>query len=83
MKPKSSHKMAIIDCGTNTFNLLIVELQAEGQFRKRYGTRVSVKLGEGSINQGYIAPTPFLRGLSALESFAKEILRMKIPIMAE
>lgn len=73
MSTLSNHKLAVIDCGTNTFNLLIVELQKDHTFKKIYSTRVPVKLGEGAINQGYIAAVPFLRGLSALESFEKEI----------
>jgi exopolyphosphatase / guanosine-5'-triphosphate,3'-diphosphate pyrophosphatase len=70
--------LAVIDCGTNTFNLLIVEPLQGGAFRKVYNTRVAVRLGEGAINQGYIAPLPFQRGLSAIESFVNEIKRYKV-----
>lgn len=72
------NRIAVIDCGTNTFNLLVVEPAPEGIFKKLYNTRVSVKLGEGSINQGYIASLPFQRGLSAIESFIKEIQRLQV-----
>jgi exopolyphosphatase / guanosine-5'-triphosphate,3'-diphosphate pyrophosphatase len=70
--------LAVIDCGTNTFNLLIVEIYEKGVFRKVYNTRISVRLGEGTINQGYIAPLPFQRGLSAIESFEKETTRFQV-----
>jgi exopolyphosphatase/guanosine-5'-triphosphate,3'-diphosphate pyrophosphatase len=70
--------LAVIDCGTNTFNLLIVEPVQDGTFRKIYKTRSAVRLGEGTINQGYIAPLPFQRGLSAIESFVSEIKRYKV-----
>lgn len=73
-----SELLSVIDCGTNTFNLLIVEPGQDVAFRKIYNTRVSVRLGEGTINQGYIAPLPFQRGLSAIESFVNEIKRLKV-----
>jgi len=70
--------LAVIDCGTNTFNLLIVEPMEEGAFRKVYNTRISVRLGEKTINQGYIAPLPFQRGLAAIESFVRETKRFNV-----
>lgn len=73
-----SELLSVIDCGTNTFNLLIVESGKDGTFRKIYNTRVSVRLGEGTINQGYIAPLPFQRGLAAIESFVNELQRFKV-----
>lgn len=73
-----SERLAVIDCGTNTFNLLIVEPGQGSTFRKVYNTRVAVRLGEGTINQGYIAPLPFQRGLSAIESFVNEIKRYEV-----
>lgn len=62
-------RIAVIDCGTNTFNLLIIELQDTKKIKKLFNTRLSVKLGESAINQGYIAEAPFNRGLAALESY--------------
>ncbi len=67
--------LAVIDCGTNTFNLLIVEAKKDGSFKKIYNTRVSVRLGEGTINQGYIGQLPFQRALSAFDTFMVEIKR--------
>jgi exopolyphosphatase/guanosine-5'-triphosphate,3'-diphosphate pyrophosphatase len=37
-----------------------------------------VRLGEGTINQGYLAPLPFQRGLSAIETFENEIKRFQV-----
>ncbi len=62
-------RLAIIDCGTNTFNILVVDTQKEGKYSRVYNTRVSVKLGEGSINKGFIATGPFKRGIEALVLF--------------
>ncbi|MES2568054.1 MAG: phosphatase [Bacteroidota bacterium] len=60
---------AIIDLGTNTFNLLIAERLQNSTFRKIFNTRIAVKLGEGTINEGYIAKAPFQRGIEALRQF--------------
>jgi exopolyphosphatase/guanosine-5'-triphosphate,3'-diphosphate pyrophosphatase len=74
-------RLAVIDCGTNTFNLIIIDVhQRDGSGAKNYSkifkTRIPVKLGEGAINQGFIAPGPFLRGLEAIEQL-NEIIREK------
>lgn len=66
-------RIAIIDCGTNTFNLLIIDFVENAKYCKVYNTRISVKLGEGSINQGYIGAEPFNRGLAALGEFKDKI----------
>jgi exopolyphosphatase/guanosine-5'-triphosphate,3'-diphosphate pyrophosphatase len=66
-------KIAIIDMGTNTFNLLIAEPIQDGKFKKIYSDRVAVKLGEGSINQGFISPIPYQRGLDAMISYHNKI----------
>lgn len=66
-------KIAIIDMGTNTFNLLIAEPFQNGKFKKIYSDRIAVKLGEGSINQGFISPVPYQRGLDAMISYQNKI----------
>lgn len=62
-------RLAIIDCGTNTFHLLMVETEADALQRKIFNTRFPVKLGEGAINMGFIAAGPFERGIAALRQF--------------
>lgn len=74
-------RLAVIDCGTNTFNLLIVDMPETGRYTKVYNTRIPVKLGEGAINSGYIASVPFERGINALLTFhliTKEYLAEKV-----
>ncbi len=73
-------KIAILDLGTNTFNLFIAELlpspkesgllqTASGQagFTKLYKSKIAVKLGEGGINRNLIEERPFKRGIRALQ----------------
>lgn len=69
-------KIAVIDLGTNTFNLLIVEKNGSGGYKKIASNRIPVKLGEGAINEGYIAEAPFRRGIAALKEYS-EIIRNK------
>ncbi len=62
--------LAVIDCGTNTFNLLIVALNNDGTRTKLMSTRVAVKLGEGLINTTKINDTAFERALDAMHTFS-------------
>ena len=66
-------RLAVIDCGTNTFNLLIIEVDPNLKYSKIYNDRISVKLGQGSINQGFIDIEPYNRGIEALKKFKTDI----------
>jgi len=66
-------KIAIIDLGTNTFNLLIVEVRSDKTYKILFQTKISVKLGEGGINKGFIAAVPFQRGIDAINIYKKII----------
>ncbi len=63
---------AVIDIGTNTFNLLIVHQNGNVTPEVIYKTREPVKLGEG-ITNGLIAPAAFKRGTEALRKFNRLI----------
>jgi exopolyphosphatase/guanosine-5'-triphosphate,3'-diphosphate pyrophosphatase len=66
-------KFAIIDLGTNTFNLLVAEKVNNKEFKLIYSEKIPVKLGEGGINKGVIEPIPFERGINALRTYKKKI----------
>ncbi len=66
-------QFAIIDCGTNTFHLMIAEKKSSGETKVIYKTKTVVKLGEGGILSNTILPVPFERGLNALGGFRKTI----------
>ena len=70
--------IAVIDCGTNTFHLLIVETKADGKFKILFKESVPVKLGEGGITSKIISEMPFHRGILALKYF-KNIIRKHDP----
>jgi len=61
-----------MDLGTNTFHLLIAEVE-NGSSHELYHTQEPVKLGEGGINKGFIQPAAFERGIKAMEKFWQQI----------
>ncbi len=72
------NRIAIIDLGTNTFNLLIVEVTPDKSYQLLFQNKVSVKLGEGGINKGFIAPVPFNRGIEALHTHNQTIEKYNV-----
>ena len=58
-------RFAVLDLGTNTFNLLIAELFNK-KFKIIYNNRIAVKIGEGGIEKNIIAFDAFQRGLNAI-----------------
>ena len=75
---KKTPKVAVIDLGTNTFHLLIAELLPGKEWHVLYKTKITVKLGEGGIHLGVIAPRPYVRGLKALRKFSTVIKKYKV-----
>ena len=61
-------KIAVIDLGTNTFNLLIVEVNSDKSYSTVFQTKISVKLAEGGMNKGFIADIAFDRGIEAFKT---------------
>ncbi|AMR27402.1 hypothetical protein A0257_10035 [Hymenobacter psoromatis] len=74
MHALSNHRrLALIDIGTNTFHLLIVEDRPGQPPHVLLRTKVGVRLGEGGISQGEILPAPYDRALQTLRGFKEEI----------
>ncbi len=69
---KKSNRIAIVDLGTNTFHLLIVDL-TDGNYKIVHRLREAVKLGKKGINKGYITDDAVRRALSTLSQFRKSI----------
>lgn len=65
-------RVAILDLGTNTFHLLIVDIKA-GRPEVVYQDTIAVKLGEGGISTGEISPAAFERGLVAIKTYKERI----------
>ncbi|PRY16232.1 exopolyphosphatase/guanosine-5'-triphosphate,3'-diphosphate pyrophosphatase [Pontibacter ummariensis] len=67
------NRLALIDMGTNTFHLLISEVNEQGQLQQLYKTTVPVRLGQGGISNGAIAPEAYERAIGTLREFRKTI----------
>jgi len=63
-------RKAVIDLGTNTFNLLIVQVN-EGEIQVLHNEKEGVALGMGGINNQMISPEALDRALTALKRFKR------------
>lgn len=71
-------KVAVLDLGTNTFNLLIASSENGSTYDILLNTKEGVKLGEGGINSKVITEAAFQRGLAAIERHYERMSRYKI-----
>ncbi len=60
----------IVDCGTNTFNLLIGKLD-EGQWELVFSNKMAVKIGAGGFETKQIMPDRMARGLDVIDHYHK------------
>lgn len=67
--------VAVIDLGTNTFNLLIFEIP-EGKIL--YNTKIPVKLGKGGLGKRIIQPDAFSRGVEAIQMHRQTCLEFGV-----
>ncbi|MBS2211656.1 phosphatase [Carboxylicivirga mesophila] len=70
-------RIAIIDLGTNTFNLLIAE-QTEDSYSILLEKKYPAKLGKGGINDKRILPDAMERGIAALQSHLSTMEPFKV-----
>jgi exopolyphosphatase/guanosine-5'-triphosphate,3'-diphosphate pyrophosphatase len=66
-------KKAVIDIGTNTFHLLIAEVDENKEIKVFFKKTIPVKLGEGGVDKGVIATAAYERGINALIEFRNDI----------
>jgi exopolyphosphatase/guanosine-5'-triphosphate,3'-diphosphate pyrophosphatase len=57
--------IAIIDCGTNTFNLLVAKVSPTG-WQTVFHNKLPVKLGAGGFQEKVIVESRFYRGIDAI-----------------
>lgn len=69
-------RYAVIDLGTNTFHLLVVEPREEGGFRELLRDRRFIKLAENGI--ATIGAAPMARALETIEAFAQILVREEV-----
>jgi exopolyphosphatase/guanosine-5'-triphosphate,3'-diphosphate pyrophosphatase len=68
MGEKNIERKAVIDLGTNTFNLLVAEF-SEGKWRRIHSEKDGVALGMGGINQKMITEDAIVRAEKTLTHF--------------
>lgn len=67
-------RIAIIDCGTNTFNLLLAKLnKATREATFLYEEKRAVKIGKGLTEKGEFTTEAMQRALEALNAYASQI----------
>lgn len=81
MAEKELKRIAVIDLGTNTFNLLIAEVN-QHKLEYIHSEKVAVLLGMGGINEGNIADDAMMRAKSTLRQFKlkcqeKQVVRIE------
>ena len=66
-------KVASIDCGTNSFHLMIGQINAQGQVEVIDRQKDMVRLGDSTFQSGVISPESFARAAEALRGFAERL----------
>ena len=70
-------RIAIIDLGTNTFNLIVVDRKDTG-FDKVWGESIGVGLGLGGINENKIAADAMDRGVETVKHFVAKCIELEV-----
>jgi exopolyphosphatase/guanosine-5'-triphosphate,3'-diphosphate pyrophosphatase len=71
-------RIAVIDMGTNTFNVLVAETIKNNAYTILFKDKVGVKLGKGGINEKIITPEAFERGINAINQHLKSIRKYNV-----
>ena len=74
-----SHRVAAIDCGTNSFRLLVAEPGADGGLVELTRELRIVRLGEGVDATGELHPEALARTFTAAEDYADQLRAYGVP----
>ena len=77
MEDDRRHRLAVVDCGTNTFTLHIARFD-EGGWKSVFRQRRFVRLGHDSFRTGRLSPLRMRRGLDVLSSFRETALNFGV-----
>jgi exopolyphosphatase / guanosine-5'-triphosphate,3'-diphosphate pyrophosphatase len=72
-------KIAIIDLGTNTFQLLISEISSENTFTALHEGSFPAKIGKGGISSGIITDEGIQRAINGLNYFKEKLSEYAVP----
>jgi exopolyphosphatase/guanosine-5'-triphosphate,3'-diphosphate pyrophosphatase len=71
-------RIAALDVGSNSFHLIVTEVEAGGRIRVLDRAKEMVRLGDSTLHKGVIAPEVFRRGLDALRALRRIVDRHKV-----
>lgn len=71
-------RIAVVDLGTNTFNLAIAEQTKAGTLSFLYSEKLPVKIGEGGLQKKQIQTIAYARGLKALKTHSETIKSFQV-----
>lgn len=77
MEVDALHRMAAVDCGTNTFTLHVAEFDSKG-WQSVFRQRRFVRLGHDSFRTGRLSPDRMRRGLDVLASFRETAINFGV-----
>ncbi|MBC8111747.1 MAG: phosphatase [Verrucomicrobia bacterium] len=66
-------RVAVIDLGTNTFHLLIVEVSEKSIFTNLYEEKAPARIGADGISKGIIGEQAFERGINIIIDLSEKI----------
>ncbi|UXP34172.1 phosphatase [Reichenbachiella agarivorans] len=69
-------RVGIIDIGTNTFHLLIVDRNDENQILHK--EKVAVRIGKNGISKGYISDDAIDRAIETLSNFRSKLIQYQV-----
>lgn len=75
-------KLGILDLGTNTFNLIIVDTRLNSLFTILHDEKIAVKLGSGGINSGIIVKDAYSRALDAIGQYKQVLNQFEVEKVA-
>ena len=64
-------RIAALDVGSNSFHLMVVDVETGGRINVLDRAKEMVRLGDSTLHKGVIAPEVFRRGLDALRSLRR------------
>jgi exopolyphosphatase/guanosine-5'-triphosphate,3'-diphosphate pyrophosphatase len=64
-------RIAALDVGSNSFHLIVAEVEPGGRIQIRDRAKEMVRLGDATLRTGVIPPDVFQRGLAALRSLRR------------
>ena len=71
-------RIAALDVGSNSFHLMVAEVETGGRINVLDRAKEMVRLGDSTLHKGVIAPEVFRRGLDALKALRRIADRHKV-----